>query len=230
MHQKDPASGNPPEVFRLKAIVFANGQFAPPGDLAARIAAADLLVAADGGLSHFRTLDLLPDLLVGDLDSLPSEQAEALEEAGVEVRRHPPEKDQTDLELALLEAAQRGSDEAEVLGGLARRWDHSLANLLLPALPALSNLRITFLHGEQRIFLIRHSIEIEAPAGTRLSLIPIGGDAQGVRTEGLAYPLAGETLAFGSSRGVSNEIEGKAARVQLETGFLLCVISPNELD
>jgi len=214
----------------LKSIVFANGEFAAPPDLAARIAAAGLLIAADGGLAHLRQLDLLPDLVVGDLDSLADSEAEALEAAGVEVLRHPPEKDQTDLELALLAARQRGADAVEVLGGLGRRWDHSLANVLMLSLPELSGLPITFLHGEQRLFLIRDAAEIEAPTGTRVSLIPVEGDAVGVRTDGLLYPLASERLVFGGSRGVSNLMAAERAQVELDEGLLLCVISPYELE
>jgi len=214
----------------LKAIVFANGEFEAPPDLAARIAAAALLIAADGGLGHLQLLDLQPDVVVGDLDSVDAAEAAALEEAGVQVLRHPADKDQTDLELALLAARQRGADAVEVLGGLGRRWDHSLANVLMTALPELSELPITFLHGEQRLFLIREVAEFEAQAGSRVSLIPVAGDAIGVRTVGLLYPLASERLVFGGSRGVSNVMAAERAQVELDEGLLLCVISPYELE
>lgn len=214
----------------MRAIVFANGEFAPPADVAARLEGAQLLIAADGGLKHLRALGRQPDVLVGDMDSVAAEEVKALEAAGVSVQRHPVDKDQTDLELALLEAAARGADAVEVLGGLGRRWDHSLANLLIPALPALAGIRVEFLHGEQRLFLIRAGTDIAGAEGTRLSLIPVGGVAEGVRTEGLAFPLAGKRLSFGSSRGVSNVMEGARARVGVGAGLLLCVISTGELE
>lgn len=213
----------------MLAIVFANGDLNPPKDLPARLAAAGLIVAADGGAQHCRALGLRPNVVIGDLDSLDAEERAELEAQGTRIISHPADKDQTDLELALLHAKETGAQEIVVVGGLGRRWDHSVANLLLAAHPQFSDQSILFLDGEQRLFVIRGRVRLEAKIGERVSLLALGGDAQGVKARGLQYPLNGETLSFGSSRGVSNVVLDAHAEVELGAGCLLCVISPADL-
>jgi thiamine pyrophosphokinase len=222
MHSQPPATAGG----FLLAIVFANGEFAPPADLTARIAHAELLIAADGGLRHMSALGLQPQVLIGDLDSVDARLRAEVEERGAKVLEYSPVKEQTDLELAFAYARYAGVTEILVLAGLGGRYDHSIANLLLPALPAFAELKITFLHSEQRLHVLRSETVLQAAVGERVSLIPIGGDAVGVGTHNLAYPLRSETLHLGSSRGVSNLVQAEGAKVSLQSGFLLCIISP----
>jgi thiamine pyrophosphokinase len=210
----------------LQVIVFANGDFVPPADLQARLAAAQLVIAADGGAEHAGTAGRKPDVVIGDLDSLSADLRAEFEEQGVEVLRHPVAKDETDLELALLHAKDAGATQVIVVAALGGRWDHSLANLLLAAQPALRDLRILFVHGEERLFVIHEHAKLDAAMGERVSLLPLTGDAAGVTTNGLSFPLKNETLFFGSSRGVSNSVAHAGAEVRLSAGCLLCVISP----
>jgi thiamine pyrophosphokinase len=210
----------------LQAVIFANGDFVPPADLQARLAAAHLVIAADGGAEHCRAAGQRPDVVIGDLDSLKAELRSEFEEQGVQVIRHPVAKDETDLELALLHAKGAGATQVTVFAGLGGRWDHSLANLLLASQPAMSDLRILFVHGEERLFVVREYAKLDAAVGERVSLLPLVGDAIGVTTEGLSFPLKNETLCFGSSRGVSNTVARSGAQVRLVAGCLLCVISP----
>lgn len=207
------------------AVVFANGEFVPPPDLQARLDAAGLLIAADGGGRHCLRLGLAPHLLVGDMDSLSQAEQAELQARGAQLQRHPAEKDQTDLELALQAAEGAGAGAVVVLAGLGGRWDHSLANLLLATQEQFAHLSILFLHGDQRLFPIRGAQDLDAQPGERVSLLPLGGDARGVTTHDLAYPLADETLPLGSSRGVSNLVAGPRPRVELAGGTLLCVLS-----
>ncbi len=230
MHANEFSLRQPLEVFLLQAIVFANGELELPANWKDLLGATDLILAADGGSQHLRSLGLKADALVGDLDSISAEDRAVLEQAGTELLSYPPEKDQTDLELALNEAKKRGAEQIYVLGGLGRRWDHSFANLMLTAQPGLRDLRITFLHGAQRLFLFRDELELAEEPGMRLSLIPVGGDVKGVRTAGLRYPLNREDLPFGSSRGVSNVVAEQQQRIELEEGLLLCVLSPGDLN
>ena len=214
----------------MLAVIFANGDLNPPPDLSPRLAAASLTLAADGGARHCRALGVRPHVVIGDLDSLGAAQQAELESQGAQIISHPADKDQTDLELALLYAAQAGANEIQVLAGLGRRWDHSIANLLLAAKGQFASLRILFLDGKQRLFVIHSAANLEAEPGERVSLLPLGGDAQGVSTRGLQYALNTETLSFGSSRGVSNVVVDVGAEVRLTSGFLLCVISPGTMD
>lgn len=211
----------------MHALIFANGELQlPPGGPPA----ADLILAADGGAKHCRSLGIWPQVLIGDLDSLdPALRAELAAQA-VQLISHPARKDETDFELALLHAQRAGAEAVSVLGGLGRRWDHSLANLTLAAAGRFAGLHITFLHGSQRLFAIRGRVTLEATPGSRVSLIPLGQDARGVTTSGLEYPLVDETLPFGSSRGVSNLVAAENPSVEIAAGVLLCVLSPAGLE
>ena len=156
-------------------------------------------------------------VVVGDLDSLRRKTP------GAEIRRASPDKDETDLELALLLAAERGATWIRVIGATGGRLDHTLGNVMLLALPALRGLDIRIVSDRQETRLIETHAVIEGAAGDTLSLLPLGGDAEGVRTEGLKYPLRGDTLYFGPARGVSNVLTGRRAEVWIERGRLLAV-------
>lgn len=212
------------EGFSLRAVIFANGDLAFPEAARHEIRPEDWVLAADGGVRHVLALGLSPDLVVGDLDSLTPETRRRLEAGETAFLPFPAEKDATDLELALRHAAAQGASEALVFGAVGSRWDQTLANLLLPALESLAGLRVTFRDGPQEACLLRGGEErtFHGRPGDTLSLLPLAGDAVGVTTEGLRYPLREGTLRFGASRGVSNELTAATATVRLRQGLLFC--------
>jgi thiamine pyrophosphokinase len=186
----------------------------------------DLILAADGGSRHLRALGLKADLILGDMDSVSTEDRLDLENSAAKWIQYPTEKDQTDLELALLELQGRGVQEVSVLAGLGRRWDHSLANILLATLPKLEGLQITFWQGSQRLFLLQKEEKLHEIIGSRLSLIPLGAEVLAVRTRGLEFELKSETLSLGSSRGISNVVVNEEQKITHNAGLLLCILSP----
>jgi thiamine pyrophosphokinase len=205
----------------VRAVIFANGDLTDPQAALAGLRPDDLVLAADGGLRHCRGLGIAPHALVGDLDSLPEVDLGALQASGVELVRHPARKDQTDLELALHLAVARGARQILVYGAFGARWDHSVANLLLGAGPALQGVQVIFHDGRQRAGAVRGECTIEGRAGDVVSLVPIGGDARGVTTTGLEYRLREGVLPFGSGLGVSNVMTGPQASVRVREGALL---------
>jgi thiamine pyrophosphokinase len=206
----------------LRAVIFANGGFTRPPEFLPD----DMIIAADGGARHCIRLGIKPDLVVGDFDSIEKDELDQLLALGCKLIRYPTHKDFTDLELALQHAHQHGATEVLVLAALGRRWDQTLANVLLPAGQAYTGLKVRLLDGPQEILLVhpRQTLELHGEPGDTLSLIPLMGDATGITTGNLEYPLQGETLHFGSTRGVSNVMQAKTATVYLETGLLLCVV------
>jgi len=212
------------------ALVFAGGE--PPGAAALRgLPAPDLVIAADSGLEHANAAGYDVDLLVGDLDSADPVAVVAAEDRGAVVERHPAAKDATDLELALVAARDRECAHAVVVGGHGGRLDHFLANVLLFASPELSALTIEARLADARVFVVRDTVELRGARGALCSLLAVGGAAHGVRTEGLRFPLRGETLYPGSTRGVSNVFVDDVAVVSLDDGALLAVLphtAPNE--
>jgi len=206
-----------------RAVIFANGELRSPAAARRMLDPQDLMIAADGGLEHMLRMAVLPHLLIGDLDSVDTSQLPHLEASGTEIRRYPPEKDETDLELAVQAAVQLGCGELLILGGLGGRLDHTLGNLALLAQPALAGVSARLEDGIEEAFLIRSQAGIDGAAGDVISLIPFQGEAIGVSTSGLKYPLNAETLHAHHTRGISNVMLAASAEVRLESGLLLCI-------
>ncbi len=226
----DAAAGTRREAIRrrserVRAIVVADGE--PAAGDAGLLDGVDLVVAADAGAGWLAALGRRPDLLVGDLDSVDPGLVEELAAAGVPIERHPAHKDASDTELALERAVAGGADRVVILGALGgARLDHELANLLLLADPAwqrLADLRIVRERTVVRALHAGASLALEAPIGAVVTLIPIAGDADGVRTTGLRYELHGDPLRIGRSRGLSNVVVQRPASVSLERGTLLVI-------
>ena len=209
----------------MRAIIIANGQGmdAEPGR--AEVRPGDWIVAADGGAVWALAWGLEPDLVIGDMDSLPPAVRARLEAQGCRFLHHPRRKDETDLELALRHVVEQGAREIIILGAWGGRLDHALANVLLLTLPILTGVRVRFVAGDDQAVLVRggETLRLVGRPGDLVSLLPLGGDAQGVTTEGLAWALGNERLRFGFSRGVSNEMTALTARVTVGAGLLLVV-------
>jgi thiamine pyrophosphokinase len=211
-----------------RTIIFANGLMADPASARAAVSPADRLIAADGGLHHLLALGLRPHVLIGDLDSVAPAEAEAAQASGARVERFSPRKDQTDLELAVRLARAEGAADILIFGALGARWDQTLANLLLLAHPDFHGARLRLVDGAQQIYLIRGQAIIDGQPGDTVSLISLQGDARGVTTHGLEYPLQRGSLAFGSTLGVSNVLLGTQATVTVEAGLVACVVIGNK--
>jgi len=208
-----------------RAVIFANGdlggQITPKGI----VTGSDLIIAADGGAEHCRVLDMVPDYIIGDFDSIEQEDLRYFQSEGSKVIQHPADKDYTDLELAVIHAQSCGVNEIFVFGGLGNRWDQSIANILLLASSILEDLDVRLVEANQMIRVLRpgKKYEITGSLGDIVSLIPLGGDATGIRTSGLHYPLDNEDLRLGSTRGISNILDQSPASVEIREGILLCI-------
>jgi thiamine pyrophosphokinase len=214
----------------MRAVLVASGE-ADAVD-ARWLADADRVVAVDGGTAWLASIGRRPDLVIGDLDSADPRLIAALEADGVPIERHEAAKDASDTELAVAVAVAAGADEIVILGALAgSRLDHQLANLTLLADPGLSGIRdLRIVRGGTLVRALHAgaAMALDGAAGDLVTLLPIGGDAAGVRTVGLRYPLDGESLVIGRSRGLSNVVVETPASVSLEGGTLLVIETKQE--
>ncbi len=210
----------------MQVVLFANG-FCTQGDLdRARRLSPDLVMAVDGGLRWLHLLGWHPHVYIGDEDSASREQTRALEVQGTEVLRFPPDKDETDLELALLEAVHRGARELHVFAALGGRWDQTLANLLLVLHPEIRGRAVFFYADGQILFPVYDHAVIRGHPGDTVSFLALGGPARGVTLTGFRYPLREGEFLPGSTLGVSNALVAPEARVTVREGTLLAIWIP----
>lgn len=188
------------------------------------LAAADLLVAVDGGAEALAKAGAVPALLVGDMDSVSPGTRAAFESLGVETVLLPTAKDETDTEAALRLAVERGATKITVYGALGGpRLDHLVGNLLLLTSPWLEGVRVRMVDGLHEVFLVGGDVEFVGDRGDVVSLLPLTPEVEEVWTEGLLYALSGETLLRSATRGVSNVMTGVQARVSHKDGVLLLI-------
>jgi len=210
----------------LRILLFANG-VAKDGTMVRRAlegAGSAHILCADGGALNALKFGLAPQTIIGDLDSLSATQVEEFSAAGAEILHFPMEKDETDLELALGWSVDSGARAIVILGALGGRFDQTLANVYLLALPGLQDIEIELVDGEQNIRLLRPgAYSVEGHSGDTVSLIPLGGKASGITSNGLKYPLRDESLEFGPARGISNVMLCDSASLELRSGLLLVV-------
>lgn len=206
----------------MTAVIVANGD-AVPGDRAIA-AGAELLIAADGGALLCSRWGLLPELVVGDLDSLGVDRADELARRGARVMAYPADKDESDTEIAVSVALERGAIDIVLLAALGgERLDHEIANILLVAGPR-SRGRLRAVRGDTTVRSLhsRSRLVLDGSPGDIVTLMPLG-DAGGVTTEGLRYTLRDEPLRAGAARGLSNVIERAGASIALDAGVLIVI-------
>jgi thiamine pyrophosphokinase len=184
----------------------------------------ELIIAADSGGKYLLDLGVLPDLLVGDFDSLAPEELRRMEAAGVKKENFPSQKDETDLELSLEYAWRGGITDLTILGGLGgSRLDHTLANIGLLLAAQRRGISARLIDPAREVMLVGAKRVFPYRPGWALSLIPLTAEVRGINTRGLAYPLRNETLYFGSGRGVHNRFELPEAVVEVGEGILLAI-------
>ncbi len=216
----------------MRMVSVANGVMDDPQTEFDRwVRNGDMIVAADGGSNHLLKCGMLPHHIIGDLDSISPEMQAHLQANNIVFHTYPPNKDETDLEIATLWAAkQYPAANIVILGAMGGRPDQATANLLLLALPALqgSDVIIAENHWVVRVIRSGETQHLSGSIGDTLSLIALGGHVEGVTTTGLRYPLTGETLYFGPARGVSNAFEASVASVSVASGTLWVFHKNNE--
>jgi thiamine pyrophosphokinase len=181
------------------------------------------VIAADGGIDRALALGLPVDAAIGDFDSVTAAGLAAVEAAGARIERYPAAKDATDLELALDAAIALGPERILVVGSGGGRLDHLLGSLLLIGDERYAGATVDAWLGAARAYVIRRARTISGAPGDVLSLLPLHGPAGGVTTDGLEYPLHGETLPPGTSRGTSNVFAAGEAHITVERGCLLAL-------
>jgi len=214
----------------LKALVVAGGDV-PQGLLQAELTDAGIVICADGGARYLATTGRLPDILIGDMDSIDAGLLHKLESSDVEIIRAATWKDETDAQLAVDEAIARGADEIVMLGMLGGRIDHALGNLMLLLRSAQRNVRSVVKDKKVEITAATGAVEVAGKAGETVSLLPVGSGVSVRYLDGLRYgakePLA---LPLDSPVGVSNVMTADKAHIVVDGWAYLLIIHEISID
>lgn len=206
-----------------RAVIFYNGDLADLQRAKTYIKPDDYIICADGGARHALTLGIKPHVVLGDFDSLPKELQDGLSGKGIEFIRYEGEKNETDSELALAHAIEKGYKDILIFGVFGSRVDHMLSNIFALDYLAKLNADAVIVEGGKEIRLVNHHVVLHGKTGDLVSLIPFGENAQKVTTKNLKYPLIKEDLLFGYSRGVSNVFTQATVEISLKGGALLII-------
>lgn len=204
-----------------------------PLDLKQIIEPDDYIVCLDGGYDIALAQGIRPQLLLGDFDSLKTPLPDP-DEAGIEIRRYPPEKDYTDLELVFMTLEPSDFPELLIIGGLGGRLDQTMINIQMLAeyTGGSRGFRaIRMMDGRNLCFIVRGSgsedlafCRIPRVSDSYLSLIPLSPECTGVSLRGVKYPLESARLKQGASLSISNEFRSDAAELTIAGGTLLVTV------
>lgn len=206
-----------------RAVIFLHGNRPGDADIKKLVKKTDTIICADGGTQYALEAGLVPDIVLGDFDSLSKKFQKRLKELKIPLQEFPRDKDFTDSELAITYAIDQGFKELVLFGVFGTRIDHFLANIDFLATKSARGLRISIIDNHQTLYFVTSNLEISGKKGDTLSLIPLQIDAKGVSTTGLKWELTNDTLIWGATRGVSNEFTSTTAKISLKKGILLVI-------
>ena len=187
---------------------------------------ADFTIVADSGMEFMRRAGLVPDMIIGDFDSvLPDTLSFFKEQEGIVWKELNPVKDDTDTEFAIRQAIGLGTKEITVLGATGSRLDHVLGNVALLGIGIKEQVMIQLVDAHNRIRMIDESLSLTKAEqfGNFVSLLPYSGEVKNVTLKGFKYPLENYTMGNFSSLGISNEIVEEEAEILFEEGILLVI-------
>ncbi|MBA3815411.1 MAG: thiamine diphosphokinase [Parachlamydiaceae bacterium] len=201
-----------------RVALVANGAIHDYSLIAELIRTYARVVAVDGGLFHCHEMGIIPDLLIGDLDSVTPILLSKY--SHVTTLRFPTEKDDTDLELAIRAVEAPSIVTIGLFGVMGHRVDHAMNNLNLTCLHS----KIIIETETESVFAISGEYQINCFPGQKLSLLPLNSPVIGVTTSGLQWELNHATLNK-NFRSISNVCLGKSVNIKIHSGQLICCLA-----
>jgi thiamine pyrophosphokinase len=210
---------------KMKVLIVTGGERPEKGLLKEKAGSASMIIAADRGAGYCLNAGIIPDMVVGDMDSLTAEVQDELISKKVEIRRYDCRKDMTDTQIAVDAAMEKKADEIEILGGIGSRFDHSLANVHLLLRAMKQGVEAKIITGLHEIFLIKGKAFIMNEAGAIISFLPLGHHAKGITFKGFEYEADRIDMDMSFPLGVSNVICSDSAEVIVTDGILIAIIT-----
>ncbi|WP_347488434.1 thiamine diphosphokinase [Desulfoscipio sp. XC116] len=209
----------------MRCVILTGGKVDNLQWLARALAQADRLICVDSGAGYAAALGIVPQIIIGDMDSIDHSLLENYYRQGVVIKEYPPEKDDTDTALALREVLSEHPDEVVILGATGTRFDHTLANvhLLRVALENHVSARIIDEYNEISLLAPRQPAVVKGRPGDEFSLLPLTEKVTGVCVQGARWPLRDAAFSIGNPYGISNRLVGDAAEITIASGLMLLI-------
>ncbi|HRU41856.1 MAG TPA: thiamine diphosphokinase [Candidatus Diapherotrites archaeon] len=208
----------------MKTVIISGGEIKDYEFCRGIVRSADRIICADSGTRHAMNMKLIPDVIIGDMDSSSDKYIDFFRKKGVEVIQYPKEKDKTDTHICV-EYALDFSTEIIMLGATGYRIDHMLANISLLMLGIRRNIPISIIDSKNLIRMIVDSITLKGKKGELFSLIPYTEKVEGLSTRGAHYELEDAVMELGNPYGISNYFEEETVRITIKKGCLLVIKS-----
>ena len=204
------------------ALIYLNGGPIDEKRLKDAIKETPYIIAVDGGANYLHNHKIIPDVLIGDMDSIHQNTSRELARKSTIIIRHPKEKDQTDSELAISYAIEQGCKEIIITGFVGDRFDHMIATINFLS-KLIKKIKVKIIQNNEDIYFVTKSLQFQGKKDDEVSIIPLLTDAKGVTTKGLQYGLSDELLNVSSTRGVSNVMSNATVSISLKEGTLMVV-------
>lgn len=209
----------------MKALIIANGKIEDYDLLSSLVQENEFILCADGGINHLMHINALPNLVLGDLDSVSEAGLEYIKSNSITIEKFPVMKDETDTELAINHLIRNKYKEITIIGGMGSRMDHTIGNIYLLRFLNKNGIKGCIINENNIIHLVEKDIRLYKKEGYYTSVIPITIDGIEISVSGFLYPLYKEHIAFGATRGISNEISEKLGIITIHKGEALVIES-----
>ncbi|HBX24464.1 MAG TPA: thiamine diphosphokinase [Desulfotomaculum sp.] len=209
----------------MRCVIITGGTIEDLQWLSGVIKERDRIICVDGGAKYAAALKLIPDIIIGDMDSLAHQELDRLASLGAAVREYPPDKDDTDTALAVAEALSGSPEEIIIVGALGTRFDHSLANVHLLRVALDWGIQARIINEYNEISLVSPHLPtvVNGRPGELFSLLPLTEEVTGVNVKGARWPLENATFRIGNPYGVSNRLAAGKVVISLDSGLLLLI-------
>ena len=207
----------------MKAIIVTGGNKPSKKLLNSYIKSGDLIIGADKGSEYLYDYEIMPNIILGDFDSISEEKLKKIEEKQVEIIKFPTEKDYTDTEIAIMEAMKRGADTIYLFGGLGTRADHSLGNIGLLLTTKNKGARLLIVDDHNKMYLADKNMSLNGSQGEIISFHALSDVVKGFEIRGAKYNLNSYDMHLLDPRAVCNEFIDTPINIKYESGELLII-------
>lgn len=207
----------------MKAIIIVNGEINSSEKIKNECLGSDIIIAADGGANIAYREGIIPNYIIGDLDSIEEDVLNHFMGLGTKIERYPSEKDYIDTELCLNKALDLGATKVVYIGAVGDRLDHNIGNIHLLYKTVKKGIDSYILSETADVYICKDNLSISGKKGDTISIVPLSTDIEGITLKGFKYPLNNASFNFGDVFGTCNELLDEKAYIEIKKGCLAVI-------